>query len=287
MNQLAILCIIFSSLAALQNADITITVPHTEGHSQKIEIFVRGSLGEPSANRPTSYCETSEIKPTSCAEILLLGNNASRNYSSGLYTIYPKPWWKKDPFQVYCDMETDGGGWTVFQRRGVYEVRENFYRGWNDYQKGFGDLQKEFWLGNDYLHLLTNQDSVILRVDLEDYENSKRYAEYKLFRVASGKNKYKLSFADYSGDAGNSLESGKHNNMNFITYDNGDVKDCSKKYKGGWWYNQCHWANLNGLNLNGNVDPSGISWHAWKNSYYSLKKSEMKIRPSYFPFCEN
>jgi len=52
---------------------------------------------------------------------------------------------------VLCDLETDGGGWTLIQRRGYplknEEVREDFFKNWTEYEQGFGSLQGDFWIG--------------------------------------------------------------------------------------------------------------------------------------------
>ncbi len=51
-------------------------------------------------------------------------------------------------------MNTDSGGWTVFQRRKDESV--NFYNEWIDYARGFGSLTGEFWLGLRKLHRITS-----------------------------------------------------------------------------------------------------------------------------------
>ena len=54
---------------------------------------------------------------------------------------------------VYCDTQTSDGGWIVVQRRKDGSV--DFNRPWNDYEKGFGDLNGEFWYGLKSMHCLT------------------------------------------------------------------------------------------------------------------------------------
>ena len=101
-------------------------------------------------------------------------------------------------FDVFCDQTTEGGGWTVFQKR--LDGSVDFYLKWADYKSGFGDLNGEFWLGLDKIHRLTLDNNSMLRVDLEDFEGETRYAEYNLFGVTSEKDKYMLILGDYSGN---------------------------------------------------------------------------------------
>lgn len=63
----------------------------------------------------------------------------------------------------------------VIQRRDDFnDPRESFNRDWSDYKNGFGDPSKEFWLGNENIYMLTNNEEYILRVELEDFEGNKR-----------------------------------------------------------------------------------------------------------------
>ena len=68
-------------------------------------------------------------------------------------------------FVYLCDMDTDGGGWTVLQRRGEFNQQSNFFVTWSSYKRGFGDLTRDFWLGNEKIHTLTNQDEYRLHID--------------------------------------------------------------------------------------------------------------------------
>ena len=57
---------------------------------------------------------------------------------------------------------------------------------------------------------------------------------------------------------------------------------CAPRYKGGWWFNSCHYAFLNGFYYKGshsNSLPGGVVWYQWKDAFYSAKRAEMKIKP--------
>ncbi|CAB1320962.1 unnamed protein product [Coregonus sp. 'balchen'] len=192
--------------------------------------------------------------------------------------IFPKGKQGK-PVLVYCDQVTDGGGWTVFQRR--MDGKTDFFRGWKNYSKGFGELSGEFWLGNENLHNLTNMAPMTLRVDLSAGDESV-FAKYSTFTVDTVKRNYALKVSGYSGTAGDSMS--YHNARVFSTRDRDPtpfITRCAMSYRGGWWYKNCHEANLNGL-YDTNVNHQGVIWTAWKGKDFSIPFSEMKLRPTSF-----
>ena len=179
-------------------------------------------------------------------------------------------------------MSTTGPGWTVFQRRQDGSV--DFYRGWDDYENGFGDLNGEFWLGLHNIYRLTNSDTQYqLRIDLQDFNPVHVHAQYSSFKVFGPGSQYMLRVSGYTGTAGDSLS--YHNGMLFTTKDvDNDINEggnCAVFHRGAWWYKKCHASNLNGLYLAG-PHPSihyadGVVWHSKWGHHYSLKFTEMKI----------
>ncbi|XP_075435165.1 ficolin-1-B-like isoform X1 [Ascaphus truei] len=227
---------------------------------------LKGDKGDP--------CVQAQGTAKNCKE--LLDQEASLN---GWYTICPGG---MAPFTVLCDMETDGGGWIVFQRR--LDGSVDFFRDWNSYKRGFGNQVSEFWLGNENIHLLTSTGTFQLRIDLTDFDNNQTYAAYSSFRMAGESENYTLSLGSFTG--GNTGDSfSYHNNAKFSTkdrdHDTSATSSCAQDYKGAWWYKECHVSNLNGQYLNGTHSSyaNGINWLYGKGHYYSYKVSEMKLRP--------
>ncbi|KAK3753564.1 hypothetical protein QZH41_006127 [Actinostola sp. cb2023] len=146
-------------------------------------------------------------------------------------------------------------------------------------RKGFGNKLGEYWLGLDAIHALTSQGSYRLRVDMEDFEGNTRYAEYDSFNVADEADNYRLSIGIYAGTAGDSLS--YHKGMEFSTKDRDNdaatTRSCAVLYPSGWWHNNCHKCNPNGMYLNGKGSEfsKGVTWYHWLGHKYSLKRMAM------------
>ncbi|CAH3142954.1 unnamed protein product, partial [Pocillopora meandrina] len=208
------------------------------------------------------------VASKSCLEIYKSGYKMS-----GVYYIDPDG---LGEFKVFCDQTTAGGGWTVFQKR--FDGTVDFFRTWDDYRQGFGNLNGEFWLGLDKIYRLTASSTNKLRVDLEDVRGGRAFAEYQSFSVANEEEKYLLILGSYSGSAGDSLA--YHRGLQFSSKDQDNDRsqhNCASSMKGGWWYNSCQHSNLNGLYRKGQSGSTVMRWNRWRGSE-SVERSEMKVR---------
>lgn len=71
--------------------------------------------------------------------------------TSGVYLIQSK----ETKFYAYCHMEYQGGGWMAIQNR--FSGEQDFYRDWQEYKTGFGNIAGEHWLGLERVHQLTGK----------------------------------------------------------------------------------------------------------------------------------
>ena len=72
----------------------------------------------------------------------------------------------------------------------------DFYRKWNEYKIGFGDVSSEFWLGNKYINLLSKK-TCMLRIELKAYDGRKRFAEYNNFSLGAEDTNFILKIGGY------------------------------------------------------------------------------------------
>ncbi|XP_062592819.1 fibroleukin-like [Saccostrea cucullata] len=172
---------------------------------------------------------------------------------TGVYDIYPYSTLSV-PISVYCDMTTMDGGWTAIQKRVDGSVI--FDRNWRDYKNGFGSPEQDVWIGNDVIHQLTKENS-FLYVSITLQNGTTLYEMYDRFSVSDEAGKYQLFLAGpATGTLGDSMldtpsSGGDLSGMFFSTPDRdndraGDNCAADSNRRGGWWFNRCHRAFLNG-----------------------------------------
>lgn len=200
--------------------------------------------------------------------------------ASGIYMIKPEN--SNGLMQLWCENSLDPGGWTVIQKRTDGSV--NFFRNWENYKKGFGNIDGEYWLGLDNIYKLSNQDNYKLMIELEDWSEKKVYAEYSSFRLEPESDYYRLRLGTYQGNAGDSMM--WHNGKQFTTLDRDKdmyTGNCAHFHKGGWWYNACAHSNLNGVWYRGghyrSKHQDGIFWAEYRGGSYSLRAVQMMVKP--------
>ncbi|XP_063419028.1 low-density lipoprotein receptor-related protein 8-like isoform X2 [Mytilus trossulus] len=208
--------------------------------------------------------------PSECADI--------SSDKDGVYFVYPKGKMTSHKISVYCIMN-GYKKWTVIQKRTDGSV--DFFRTWSEYSNGFGRVDKEHWLGNENIYRLSQDGTHELSIVLEDWEGHIMEANYSTFSVKSEEDNYSLSVSGYYGNAGDCMD--YHNSKSFYTKDRDNRIGCAVSRHGGWWYDNCYLANLNGR-YNGTQDKygkyTGLVWYKW-NKGYSLKATQMMIRRKY------
>ncbi|CAC5406597.1 unnamed protein product [Mytilus coruscus] len=215
------------------------------------------------------YCQNVAPRPRDCTDLQLAG------VPSGVYTIYINGGMN---VSIYCDMMIDDGGWLVFQNRydGSIDFQDN--RTWSDYKNGFGLYSSEYWLGLEYIYLLTRYDQYMLRVDLETNDRVFLYATYTTFKLNNEADKYRMTINGYNGTAGEGGKGMMFTNNQTFTSPGTDTSRTFYGQLGAWWYSTYTFVNLNGQYMPGVNDWKSMIWYRYQTKAVGMKKTSMKIK---------
>ena len=205
----------------------------------------------------------------------------------GVYLILlPEADTIKNLIEVRCDMTTKGGGWIVMQRR--FDGSVDFYKEWDAYKEGFGDLEGEFWLGNEYLYQLTKSYDYEWYFKATTFNGEVGTSHYRNFKVESEAFHFAMEAIKESGFDALSLGYGFSTPLR----DNDErlpVNCASKARGGGFWYGACGGFYPNGeyKHQEETTYQTGIYWYTFKGYEKSMKKTLMLIRKEQGSLLDN
>jgi len=169
---------------------------------------------------------------------------------SGIYQIKQGEFHKPD---VYCDMETDGGGWIVIQRNRK-ESKLNFNRPWKSYEGGFGDLKAQFWYGLRGINCLTQTGNWEMKLEYQNLDKTWSYLHYNTFKVGTAAENYKLTVAGFTLRTGDYFSTLNGYQFSASNKDNdGGRYNCAaySYFKSGFWYrSDCVSSYKNYISIN-------------------------------------
>ena len=195
--------------------------------------------------------------------------------ASGVYTVN---WMGREKKEVRCNMDLEGGGWLVFFRR-TNDFVQDFNKEWDAYKTGFGDLQTEFWFGNEFLHEITSCRKHSVLVWGQKSNGISKLSIYESFKIGNEVDGYRLTYNQTLKKGIKSFEvffDGEDrsiHNMKFSTMlrdqDIQNTGNCAVANGGGFWYSNCGNLHLFRSNL--------IRWKTF-NDENGLKEAQIMIK---------
>ena len=222
-------------------------------------------------------------KPRDCYDLKCFRVSKAKD---GPHTIYPDKS-TLTSLQVYCDQDTDSGGWIIYQRR--VDGSLNFTRSWQDYKDGFGtngDGTTELWLGNENVYQMVQSYGYLkgeLRIEADAFDGTHCWLVASDFRMYPEGRRYKMDWGRVTeSHSGIALNWNFHEVLTFKTHDNVDGQaQCLREYKGGWWYghvNDCVQIFLNGVYVKqADSTSTSIAVRSFKPNT-ALQRSRMMFR---------
>lgn len=151
------------------------------------------------------------------------------------------------PFPVYCRLLTDLPRTYIMERR---KGDVNFNRNFSDYEKGFGLLDGDHFLGLQQLYYLTASKQYEFRASITLKNGSNYFQQYITFTVSGADDGYRLTASvnpyviNLLGDCLTPLRGAK-----FSTFDRDndgdDSVNCAQKHGGGFWFLGCNCSTCN------------------------------------------